>query len=33
LSDVLAIEDGQIARVGAFLDPTLLPRFGIPAGR
>jgi RNA polymerase sigma-70 factor (ECF subfamily) len=30
---VLEIEDGQIAGIDAFLDPSLLPRFGIPAGR
>jgi RNA polymerase sigma-70 factor (ECF subfamily) len=29
---VLAIEEGQIVGIDAFLDPTLLPRFGIPAG-
>jgi RNA polymerase sigma-70 factor (ECF subfamily) len=28
---VLEIEQGQIARIDAFLDPTLLPRFGFPA--
>jgi RNA polymerase sigma-70 factor (ECF subfamily) len=30
---VLEIDAGQIAGIDAFLDPTLLPRFGIPAGR
>ena len=30
---VLEIEAGQIAGIDAFLDPTLLPRFGIPVGR
>jgi RNA polymerase sigma-70 factor (ECF subfamily) len=30
---VLNIEAGQIAGIDAFLDPTLLPRFGVPAGR
>ena len=30
---VLEIEGGQIAGIDAFLDPTLLPRFGIPVGR
>ena len=30
---VLDIEAGQIAGIDAFLDPTLPPRFGIPAGR
>jgi RNA polymerase sigma-70 factor (ECF subfamily) len=30
---VLNIEAGQIAGIEAFLDPTLLPRFGVPAGR
>ena len=30
---VLEVEDGQIARIDAFLDPTLLPRFGVPVGR
>jgi RNA polymerase sigma-70 factor (ECF subfamily) len=30
---VLEIEQGQIAGIEAFLDPTLLPRFGIPTGR
>ena len=30
---VLEIEDGQIAAIDAFLDPTLLPRFAAPAGR
>jgi RNA polymerase sigma-70 factor (ECF subfamily) len=29
---VLGIEQGQIARIDAFLDPTLLPRFGVSAG-
>lgn len=29
---VLEIEEGQIVGIDAFLDPTLLPRFGIPAG-
>lgn len=28
---VLEIEDGEIAGIDAFLDPTLLPRFGVPA--
>ncbi len=30
---VLEIEEGQIVGIDAFLDPTLLPRFGVPAGR
>ena len=30
---VLEIEEGQIVGIDAFLDPALLPRFGIPAGR
>ncbi len=30
---VLEIEDGQIVAIDAFLDPALLPRFGVPAGR
>jgi RNA polymerase sigma-70 factor (ECF subfamily) len=30
---VLEIEDGQIVGIDAFLDPALLPRFGVPAGR
>ena len=30
---VLEIEEGQIVAIDAFLDPTLLPRFGVPAGR
>jgi RNA polymerase sigma-70 factor, ECF subfamily len=30
---VLEIEGGQIVGIDAFLDPTLLPRFGVPAGR
>ena len=30
---VLEIEDRQIAGIDAFLDPTLPPRFGSPAGR
>jgi RNA polymerase sigma-70 factor (ECF subfamily) len=30
---VLEIEQGQIARIDAFLDPTLLPRFGVSVGR
>jgi RNA polymerase sigma-70 factor (ECF subfamily) len=30
---VLVIEDGQIVGIDAFLDPALLPRFGVPAGR
>jgi RNA polymerase sigma-70 factor (ECF subfamily) len=29
---VLEIEEGQIVGIDAFLDPTLLPRFGVPAG-
>ena len=29
---VLDIEEGQIVAIDAFLDPTLLPRFGVPAG-
>jgi RNA polymerase sigma-70 factor (ECF subfamily) len=29
---VLEIEEGEIAGIDAFLDPTLLPRFGVPAG-
>jgi RNA polymerase sigma-70 factor, ECF subfamily len=29
---VLEIEDDQIAGIDAFLDPTLLPRFGVTAG-
>jgi RNA polymerase sigma-70 factor, ECF subfamily len=28
---VLEIEEGQIVGIDAFLDPTLLPRFGVPA--
>ena len=28
---VLEIEEGQIAGIDAFLDPTLVPRFGVPA--
>ena len=28
---VLGIEDGQIVRIDAFLDPALIPRFGVPA--
>jgi RNA polymerase sigma-70 factor, ECF subfamily len=28
---VLEIEEGEIAGIDAFLDPTLLPRFGVPA--
>ena len=30
---VLEIEEGQIVGIDAFLDPALLPRFGVPAGR
>ena len=30
---VLEIEEGQIAGIDAFLDPTLVPRFGVPADR
>ena len=30
---VLEIEQGQIVGIDAFLDPALLPRFGVPAGR
>lgn len=30
---VLEIEENQIVGIDAFLDPTLLPRFGVPAGR
>jgi RNA polymerase sigma-70 factor (ECF subfamily) len=30
---VLNIEAGQITGIDAFLDPALLPRFGVPAGR
>jgi RNA polymerase sigma-70 factor, ECF subfamily len=30
---VLEIEEGQIVGIDAFLDPTLVPRFGLPAGR
>ena len=30
---VLVIDGGQIVGIDAFLDPTLLPRFGVPAGR
>jgi RNA polymerase sigma-70 factor, ECF subfamily len=30
---VLEIEEGQIARIDAFLDPALVPRFGVPSGR
>jgi len=30
---VLVIEEGQIAAIDAFLDPTLLARSGVPAGR
>src|SRR4051812_43918753 len=30
---VLEIEEGQIVGIDAFLDPTLVPRFGVPAGR
>jgi RNA polymerase sigma-70 factor (ECF subfamily) len=30
---VLEVEEGQIAGIDAFLDPKLLPRFGVPAGR
>ena len=30
---VLEIEEGQIVAIDAFLDPTLLPRFGVPSGR
>lgn len=29
---LLEIEEGQIAAIDAFLDPALLPRFGVPAG-
>jgi RNA polymerase sigma-70 factor, ECF subfamily len=30
---MLEIKQGQIAGIDAFLDPTLLPRFGVPVGR
>jgi RNA polymerase sigma-70 factor (ECF subfamily) len=30
---VLEIEGGQIVGIDAFLDPALVPRFGVPAGR
>ena len=30
---VLEIKDGQIVGIDAFLDPTLVPRFGVSAGR
>jgi hypothetical protein len=30
---VLEIEEGQIVGIDAFLDPALLPRFGVLAGR
>jgi RNA polymerase sigma-70 factor, ECF subfamily len=30
---VLQIEKGQIVGIDAFLEPTLVPRFGVPAGR
>jgi RNA polymerase sigma-70 factor, ECF subfamily len=30
---VLEIEDSQIVGIDAFLDPALLPRFGLPSGR
>jgi RNA polymerase sigma-70 factor, ECF subfamily len=30
---VLEIEAGQIVGIDAFLDPALVPRFGVPAGR
>jgi RNA polymerase sigma-70 factor, ECF subfamily len=30
---VLEVEEDQIVGIDAFLDPTLLPRFGVPAGR
>ena len=30
---VLEIDEGQIVAIDAFLDPELLPRFGVPAGR
>jgi RNA polymerase sigma-70 factor (ECF subfamily) len=30
---VLEIEEDQIVGIDAFLDPALLPRFGVPAGR
>jgi hypothetical protein len=30
---VLEIEDGHIVGIDAFLNPALLPRFGIPVGR
>jgi RNA polymerase sigma-70 factor (ECF subfamily) len=30
---VIVIEDGQIAAIDAFLDPTLVARFGVPVGR
>jgi RNA polymerase sigma-70 factor (ECF subfamily) len=30
---VLMIEAGQITGIDAFLEPTLLTRFGVPAGR
>jgi hypothetical protein len=28
---VLEMEDGKIGGIDAFLDPTLVPRFGLPA--
>jgi hypothetical protein len=30
---VLEIEESEIAGIDAFLDPSLLPRFGVPPGR
>jgi hypothetical protein len=30
---VLEIEQGQIVGIDAFLNPALLPRFGVPDGR
>jgi RNA polymerase sigma-70 factor (ECF subfamily) len=30
---LLEIEEGQIVGIDAFLDPTVLPRFGFPGGR
>jgi RNA polymerase sigma-70 factor (ECF subfamily) len=30
---VLEVEEDRIAGIDAFLDPSLLPRFGVPAGR
>ena len=30
---MLEVDDGQIVGIEAFLDPALLPRFGVPAIR